>query len=319
MAKSQLPSQDSSSTPSRSRFTPSETWLSPSESIADNSHLGARGDPGAYISSWSDFANETWSIIAGFEGVIDTDPALRGEPKSPPVSWMNEEGNNQNDWVAINQNQGDDQEQQANAASFDRICSFPWNPRIQLQPTDFDQPYLYGPVPGRQEYTAVTMPRWSPVVDDTIAGPWPPQFLFREEIYQDPCSASQLFEPAMEPQAAWLNDQDRHFGGDDGEELDLNCLQNPHAHPGQSAVPDENIDPPASPDPVGPPSQLSARTDCLNGKAPRTVTTRAQRHDPRTSRNRLNIKNINQPGQCWDCALQRNKVSFNHRKQDNAR
>ncbi|KAL8737788.1 MAG: hypothetical protein Q9181_001351 [Wetmoreana brouardii] len=284
--------------------------------MLDNSHLGARGDPGGSTSSWSNFTNETWSINAGFEGLTHADPALHGEPKSPPISWMNEEGNYLNSWAAIDHEQGHDHGQQAtlpvvdntaadlshtnapyggravfgnHTAPFDPICPFLRNPRIQLQLANFDQAYRYDPVPGQQLASTISdVPRWFPVADDTIAGPWPSQFLSSQEIHHDSCSASLLCEPAIELDAGLLNDQDRILSGDDGEELDLDRHQNPHAYPGLSAVPDESIDPPASPDPVGPPSQLPARGRSLSSrKASRSAVARVQRHDPLMSRIRL--------------------------------
>ncbi|KAL9633462.1 MAG: hypothetical protein Q9204_003383 [Flavoplaca sp. TL-2023a] len=113
--------------------------------------------------------------------------------------------------------------------------------------------------------------------------PWSPEVLNWEHIERSPGPQKLLYEPAMDfyPQSQALR-----------------------------RGPENNIDPPPPPDPVGPPTQMVDRNGRLSGKTA-NAGRGGRRHQPLNSHSRQNAKIIRQAqGQCWSCILQRNPCHF---------
>ena len=126
----------------------------------------------------------------------------------------------------------------------------------------------------------IDIPRYVPwSAADTL--PWSPEVLNDEQIERSPGAQELLYEPAMD------------------------------CYPRSLAVrhgPENNIDPPPPPDPVGPPTQMVDRNGRLSRKTA-NAGRGGRRHQPLNSHSRQNAKMIRQAqGQCWSCILQRNPV-----------
>ncbi|KAL8863718.1 MAG: hypothetical protein Q9198_010400 [Flavoplaca austrocitrina] len=134
----------------------------------------------------------------------------------------------------------------------------------------------------------IDIPRYVPwSAADTL--PWSPEVLNDEQIKRSPGAQELLYEPAMD------------------------------FYPRSLAVrhgPENNIDPPPPPDPVGPPTQMVDRNGRLSRK---TANARrgGRRHQPLNSHSRQNAKMIRQAqGQCWSCILQRNPCHFKTKRDE---
>ena len=169
---------------------------------------------------------------------------------------------------------------------------------------EFDQAYLPGP--RRTPTHADDIPRYVP--RSTTTSPWSQWVVSHEQLARDPPAQALLYDPAM----------DLHLLGMDGkpfppwefaEELDQDDSSGLGAYLDDVVLPEDNIDPPPPPDPVGPPSQIADRNGCCSKKAPKIRMGGGRRYQPLNSHSRHNAKITRQTqGQCWSCALQRNEV-----------
>ena len=80
-------------------------------------------------------------------------------------------------------------------------------------------------------------------------------------------------------------------------------------HLPDAAQPGETIDPPASPDPVGPPPNRATRNGNLCRRSSGGSRLRGRRRGPMQTQNRLDAqKRRSTGGSCWSCTFRRDKV-----------
>lgn len=158
---------------------------------------------------------------------------------------------------------------------------------------------------------SIDKPRYVPWPPGLIQ-PWSPEVLNCEQIERSPVAQELLYEPAMDvrPQAPALQHSDMPFSSRDFvKELDQDGIFGSDAQLVDGSLPENNIDPPPPPDPVGPPTQMASRNGRLSRKTSNAERVGGRRHQPLNSHSRQNAKMIRQAqGQCWSCILQRNPV-----------
>lgn len=153
---------------------------------------------------------------------------------------------------------------------------------------------------------------WPTEAAAAAAPPWSPEILNSDQLERSPGAQELLYGPAWDSHPrhrATFKDERLFPGGDFAEELDQDDSSGSDAHLVDVLLPEDNIDPPPPPDPVGPPSQMADRKDCLSRKTSKARQVGGRRRQPLKPHSRHNAKMIRRAqGQCWSCTLQRNPV-----------
>lgn len=172
-----------------------------------------------------------------------------------------------------------------------------------------DDAYQHAPVsePGfPTNPLASDRPRHVPDIDDGVTGPWS-TWIASQQIHPDQLVSESLYEPAAEFAASGPLLSSLARGANPADALDSDGPVEMDTS-SDGAMPEDNIDPPPRPDPVGPPSELVCRNTCYLGKAPRHRTGGGRRYRPLNPENRENARITRKNGPCWTCTLQRNQV-----------
>ncbi|KAL8643275.1 MAG: hypothetical protein Q9226_008412, partial [Calogaya cf. arnoldii] len=187
--------------------------------------------------------------------------------------------------------------------------------RMDEQITAFDQAFR----PGEQSPPATQAndtPRHVPwPTEATAAGarPWSPEVLNSGQLQRTPGAQQLLYAPTWDLYLRHpANPRDKRLlsGGQFVDELDQDDSSGSDVHLANGCLPDENIDPPPPPDPVGPPSQIANRNGGPSRKTTKARKLGGRRHQPLNSHSRHNAKLRRARGQCWSCTLQRNPCEF---------
>ncbi|KAL8784708.1 MAG: hypothetical protein Q9213_003804 [Squamulea squamosa] len=169
----------------------------------------------------------------------------------------------------------------------------------QRLPTSYANDLTPRYVPWRMEQTAAA------------ARPWSPEILSREQLEWSPQAEELLYAPAMGTHQALPEDQPLFPGKDVAEELDQHGPSCSDGYLSNVLLPEDNIDPPPPPDPIGPPYQTADRKGCCYKKGPKPKTAGGRRYQPLNPHSRQHAKATRRnQGQCWSCALQRNECEF---------
>ncbi|KAL8921926.1 MAG: hypothetical protein Q9172_003775 [Xanthocarpia lactea] len=313
-------SASSSSSSSQARMTPSETTFSHSATMLDISQRSG-GDPGAFSSPFSELAVSDVAWPTNLNNPVP-DMALLLDQQFIHGRLRQ----SQNGWMVNDNGPTNIQRQEPNWPYPDPGASFLSEDTYFFDQSYYqrqhhsmgeyllqlEQAYLLGPRPPHTH--ADDIPRYVP--SPTTAPPWSPFVVSHEQLAREPSAQELLFGPAM----------DLHMFGIDGkpfpprgfaEELGQDDSSGSGTYLAEMVLPEDNIDPPPPPDPVGPPSQIADRNGCRSKKAPKVRTVGGRRHQPLNSHSRHNAKITRQnQGQCWRCALQRNPCKLENEWDD---
>ncbi|KAL8837489.1 MAG: hypothetical protein Q9176_005677 [Flavoplaca citrina] len=137
----------------------------------------------------------------------------------------------------------------------------------------------------------IDIPRYVPW-SAAVTRPWSPEVLNDEQIERSPGAQELLYEPAMDfyPRSLAVRHGDMSFPSPDFvRKLDQNGFFGLDAQLNGESLPENNIDPPPPPDPVGPPTQMVDRNGRLSRKRA-NAGRGGRRHQPLNSHSRQNAK-----------------------------
>ncbi|KAL8764298.1 MAG: hypothetical protein Q9184_000003 [Pyrenodesmia sp. 2 TL-2023] len=273
-----LPSQGSSGSASYTYLTPSETLPTASGIMLDASQTGFDTDTRASDVSLPGLtgADEAW--------LMNIDPVWRdlwlpAEQSSAGDTSPGLITETQYNWVAANSNQANSPQRHPHYIHDDRGSAVQVHPhlvpedgetgcnqdyyveksqRMRKHIVAFNDAYQHAPVsePGLPTNPLVSdRPRHIPDIDDGVAVPWS-TWIASQQIHREQLVAELLYEPAAEFAAAsepLLPSLARGANPADALDSDVPVETDTSS---DGAMPDDNIDPPPRPDPVGPPSEL---------------------------------------------------------------
>lgn len=193
-------------------------------------------------------------------------------------------------------------------AGYNQGCYREQSQRMHQRIEAFEHAYQHVPLSEQrvqENLLSSDRPRYLSAIDDGVAVPWS-SWIANQHANRDQLVGELLYEPAAEL-AAW---EPLH----PSLAFDVNPAEEPSSDgpvktdaSSDEAMPEDNIDPPRSPDPVGPPAEPVCGYTCYVGKAPRRKMC-GGRNGPLNRETRENAKTNRQKGACWSCILQRNKV-----------
>ncbi|KAL8695443.1 MAG: hypothetical protein Q9218_000021 [Villophora microphyllina] len=315
-------SERSSSEYSQTLFTPSETFFTPSTVIRGLPQPSLHGEQDVSNSSQSgEIAPGQGHSVDGSGFIPNMFPASGNGPIDEPASQL-EEGGYQNMWVATTEEQSEhyrDMWSNDTGAQFDPAYVPKYvnsthqqdhlgdQERIRAHIADFEQ--SFGSVLQQHGSLPSTAAQELPDGFDPASYPWPSGFLAGGQLDQTPQTADLIYEPAVEiapsnqygPATTNLAYPMAGYPQDDYINQDT-YLDKPTF--------EEALDPPHSPDPVGPPSQVLSERGRAFNKAPRVRSLRGRRHGPLDQRSRQNARSTREKGQCWNCTLKRDQCRF---------
>ncbi|KAL8854255.1 MAG: hypothetical protein Q9221_000969 [Calogaya cf. arnoldii] len=312
----------SSTTSSQTHFTPSETILSPTATMVDVSQQ-AREELGTSNPPLSGLAlsDEVWTMDLDLDPNLDPNPML-----DMPLSFeqrsagegLDQHLGNQDQWAVYDHGEtniqyaGSSRPQPMRSAHLG-LDDTDVPPDLQVIFAALDQVFPAGQqsLPTAQSNDTPRFIPWPTEAIAAAARPWSPEVLNSGQLERNPGAQELLYEPAWDSRLrhpANHSDERLFPGGKCVDELDQGDLSGSGVHLVNGCLPDENIDPPPSPDPVGPPSQIADRNSGLSRKTPKARKAGGRRHQPLNPHSRHNAKRRRAQGQCWSCTLQRNPV-----------
>lgn len=151
---------------------------------------------------------------------------------------------------------------------------------------------------------AVDRPRYIP---DGAVGPWS-VFMASEQITDTHPVSELMYDPATDHEASGPVDQRFGHGVNFPRCFPSNDRMDTDGSSDYALSPDDKIDPPAGPDPVGPPLEAVDGDRYYCGQLCPTKPSGGRRHGPLNPQSRENAKIARRKGPCWPCILQRNQV-----------
>ncbi|KAI4098724.1 MAG: hypothetical protein LQ339_006329 [Xanthoria mediterranea] len=275
-------SEGSSTTSSQTQFTPSETMPSPSATMFDVSQQ-AREDLDTSDPPLSDLAMANGASPMDLDTNSMPDLAVSFDQRSIDEG-LDQHLSYQNGWPAYNHGQtgiehtGSIWAQPTPPVPLgldgigvpldDQFLPFEPTQRMDEHFAAFDQNFQSPPTTQTND-----VPRyvpWPPEATAAAARPWSPEILNPEQLERSPGPQDLLYGLAWEsrPQHRAAFEGKRLFTGRElAEERDQDDSSGSDAQLVDRLLPQDNIDPPPSPDPVGPPSQMADRKGWLSRKA----------------------------------------------------
>lgn len=174
----------------------------------------------------------------------------------------------------------------------------------------FDEAYQYTAAPEQRVPTyilASDRPRHFPGMNDTAAMPWS-AWIASQQVNGTDQVSEVLYEPAADFVMSRPTNPSPGLSGDRAEEFDHDVPMDTDPSSEGLPIPENNIDPPPPPDPIGPPSELAHGDGCRVGKAPKSKSSGGRRRGPLNVQSRQNARTTRLNGPCWGCTLQRNQV-----------
>ncbi|KAL8810912.1 MAG: hypothetical protein Q9200_002214 [Gallowayella weberi] len=295
-------SQPSSSNSSRTYMTPSETLLSPPGTMLDISEHASSGLPDMFTPSSSDITthDEAWPVVSKPDTPLVFEHQSMGEPTSRP-----EHG--QDEWAAVIRSQIGVQCQAASWPQSDIEPSlaadlrpafnqgsyhFPHH-RMNENLAAFEQAYRDDKIPDQRPPPTINTddtPRYIPWSIDAAVPPWTPWDLIHERWARHPRAQDLLYEPAMDLYLAGPHDQSLVFRERFTQEPNHNVFSGLDRYRVGSVIPEDNIDPPPRPDPIGPPSQLIDESSSCAHKAVKAKVNGGRRYQPLSPDSRQKAK-----------------------------
>ncbi|KAL8773211.1 MAG: hypothetical protein Q9209_001887 [Squamulea sp. 1 TL-2023] len=299
-------------------MTPSETLPSPyGGTMLDISQYGSYKDDGTSSSLLTDLAivGDAWPMdhdVVPEPGIFEQQAAEEKtcRPEDAQDQWVASNAEHtglqyqETIWPQTNILASDDPDVAAKVPSLSN-----W---MQEDLMAFDQDFLFEqqrlPTTHANNLTPRYVP-WRMQGAAAAARPWSPEVLSHEKLERSPRAEELLYEPAMETHQALPEHQPLFSCRDVAEELDQDGPSRSDGYVVNVLLPEDNIDPPPPPDPVGPPYQTAGRNSYCYKQGPKPKTAGGRRHQPLNPHSRQHAKATRRnQGQCWSCALQRNPV-----------
>ncbi|KAL8905824.1 MAG: hypothetical protein Q9207_002395 [Kuettlingeria erythrocarpa] len=271
-----LPSQGSSNTASYTNFTPPETLPSPSGTMLDASQTtfdtdtqgsdvplaDSTGDEAWFTGmghTWQDLGpavNRCSASNAGPESIMETQnhwDVASFEHAHPPVPYPRYAYDNRGIAVEVRAHLIPENYR----AGYNQGC---YREQSQLMHQRIEAwEYAYQHIPQSEQGVQENLlsshrPRYMPPIDDGVAVPWSP-WIARQHTNSDPLVGEILYDPAAELAACEPLHSSLAFGANPAEGPSSDGPVKTDAS-SDGAMPEDNIDPPPRPDPVGPPTEL---------------------------------------------------------------
>ncbi|KAL8675831.1 MAG: hypothetical protein Q9186_007565 [Xanthomendoza sp. 1 TL-2023] len=298
-------------------MTPSETLLSPPGTMLDISQHGSSGLPEVFTPSSSDIAmlGEALPVVGMPNTPLIFGHQWMGEPTSRPEDGQDEWAATVHSHIGVQyQNTSwpqSDNEISLTAVGMAALNQYSYllqNHRVHEHLAAFEQAYRDDHTPDQGQPPTKNTNDGPPSMD---AAAWTPWALNREQWSRNPAAQDLLYDPPTDLYLAGPDYESLAFREGYTEELDHNVSSGPDRYQVSSVTPEDNIDPPPPPDPIGPPSQLTHENSSCTHKAPKAKTNKGRRYQPLSPhcRQKAKMTRRNQ-GQCWSCALQRNDCKF---------
>ncbi|KAL8960602.1 MAG: hypothetical protein Q9193_002722 [Seirophora villosa] len=321
-----LRSQTSSSNALYTHRTPSETWPTQSGSMPDLSQFDVHTNPEDFGALGGNVPYELPLMDVEVEDQPGTVAAFNSYP--PDMTGLSA-AENQQQWAAIGLEQVGSPGQYPNSevtidsdgvakyhgqriilaennAGPSHVDSYAQNQWLQNHLAALDHCISGAEHQSSNLTLAVARPRYIP---DGALGPWS-AFMASEQITDTHPVSELMYDPATDHEASGPVDQRSGHGVNFPRCLPSNDPMDTDGSSDYALSPNDRIDPPAGPDPVGPPLEAVDGDRYYCGQLCPTKPSGGRRHGPLNPQSRENAKIARRKGPCWPCILQRNQCEF---------
>ncbi|KAL8990824.1 MAG: hypothetical protein Q9177_000613 [Variospora cf. flavescens] len=320
-----LGSEASSSNESYTHLTPSETWPAPSALTLGGSQSDIHTNPEDFNAFGEGVIHGVVPMDVDCDALLNIVPTLDSYPPDMTGSSAVENGQR---WAATDLGQGgspglypksaidgdmttEHYENYTiaadNSVDSSHIYSYGQNQQMQSHLAPLEQAFHCVSGAGQRSYNPTLVmeePRYVPAV--TVA-PWS-AFMARQQINDTHRVSELIYDPATVYGASGPMGQWPGHGVDFCSSSRSNDPMNTDDSSDNALFPDDNIDPPPVPDPVGPPLEVTDGDKDYYGQPCVTKPSPGRRQGPLTAQSRENARINRQKGPCWSCILQRNLV-----------
>ncbi|KAL8655040.1 MAG: hypothetical protein Q9210_001131 [Variospora velana] len=322
-----LGSQASSSNKSYTHLTPSETWPAQSALTLDGSQFDIHTNPEDSNAFGEGVIHGVAPMDVDCDALLNIVPTLDSYPPDMTGSPAVENGQR---WAAIDLGRGGspgpypkfaiDGDMMAehydnctiaadNSVGSSHIYSYGQNQRMQSHLAALEQAVHCVSGAGQRSYSPTLVmeePRYVPAV--TVA-PWS-AFMAKQQINDTRPVSELIYDPATDYGASGPIGQRPGHGVDFPSCSRSNDPMDTDDSSDNALFPDDNIDPPPVPDPVGPPLEIMVGDKDYDGQPCVIKPSGGRRQGPLKPQSRENARITRQKGPCWPCILQRNQCEY---------